>query len=48
MTDEWAPEDFDYEERPRRRGIGVRLVAALVLVGLVAGIGLGVLRLLFS
>ena len=48
MTDEWAPEDFDYEERPRRRGIGVRLVAALVLVGLVAGIGLGVPRLLFS
>lgn len=48
MTDEWAAEDFEYDDAPRRRGLGVRVVAALVLLSLVAGLGAGVVRLLLG
>ena len=48
VTEEWPPEDFEFEGTPRRRSLGVRVVAALVLVGLVAGLGVGVLCLLLT
>ena len=48
MTDEWAPEDFEYDDAPRRRGLGVRIVALVVLLSLVAGLGAGVVRLLLG
>ena len=48
MTDEWAPEDFEYDDAPRRRGLGVRIVALVVLLSLVAGLGAGVLALLLG
>jgi hypothetical protein len=48
VTDEWAPEDFEYDDLPRRRGLGVRVVAALVLLSLVAGLGAGVVMLLLG
>ena len=48
VTEEWAPEDFEFEGTPRRRGVGVRVIAGLVLLALVAGVSVGVLRLLFT
>lgn len=48
MTDEWGPEDFEYDDAPRRRGLGVRIVALVVLLSLVAGLGAGVVALLLG